>query len=76
VRISDDLDVGCFQTAPRLGIEARLVDEALLREIARLAIHSAKTSSVGFAPPDRPSEASGAPRRSPSSMPPPLPAAT
>jgi hypothetical protein len=48
VRISDDQTVGSFHLAPQLGIEAELVEPALLREVARLAIHTAKTSYVGF----------------------------
>jgi hypothetical protein len=52
VRISDDLDVGSFHLAPQLGIEARRVEPAVLREVARLAIHSAKTSYVGFPRPE------------------------
>jgi hypothetical protein len=48
VRIRDDLDVGGFHTSPGLPLEARLVDPALLRQIARSAIHSAKTSFRGM----------------------------
>jgi hypothetical protein len=78
VRISDDKTVGSFHLAPQLGIEALHVEPALLREVARLAIHTAKTSYVGFARPDLaglPSASSvtaTAPRRS-SSPPPFLP---
>ena len=52
VRISDDKTVGSFHLAPQLGIEALHIEPALLREVARLAIHTAKTSYVGFARPD------------------------
>jgi len=52
VRISDDRDVGGFSLAPALGIEARGLDPDVLREVARLAIHTAKTSYVGFPRPD------------------------
>lgn len=52
VRIRDDQDVGTFHLAPQLGLEARQIDPALLREVARLAIHTAKTSYVGFPRPD------------------------
>jgi hypothetical protein len=47
----------------------------LLREVARLAIHTAKTSYAGFARPDLAGlEAASVPRRSsPSSLPPALP---
>ncbi|HET7542664.1 MAG TPA: hypothetical protein VFK05_22490 [Polyangiaceae bacterium] len=76
VRISDDVDVGRFHLAPALGVEAHAVEPALLREVARLAIHSAKTSYAGFARPDLSAleVASANPaRRSPSSLPPALP---
>jgi hypothetical protein len=74
VRIRDDQEVGSFKTAPALGIEARLVEPALLREVARLAIHTAKTSYVGFPAPvaPAPGASSGLHRRS--STPPPFPA--
>ncbi len=49
VRIRDDLDVGGFQTARGLPVDARLVEPELLRQIARTAIHAAKTSYGGFA---------------------------
>ena len=52
VRISDDQTVGSFQLAPQLGIEALHIEPALLREVARLAIHTAKTSYVGFPRPN------------------------
>ena len=74
VRISDDVDVGRFHLTPTLGVEAYAVEPALLREVARLAIHTAKTSYAGFARPDIAAlgVASSA-RRSPSSLPPALP---
>src|SRR6478752_2419251 len=62
VRISDDMDVGRFHLAP-----------ALLREVARLAIHTAKTSYAGFARPNLAgleAASANASRRSPSSLPP------
>jgi len=52
VRISDDQTVGSFHLAPQLGIEALHIEPALLREVARLAIHTAKTSYVGFPRPN------------------------
>ena len=76
VRICDDTDVGRFHLAPALGIEAQGVEPALLREVARLAIHTAKTSYAGFARPDLAgleAASTSATRRSPSSMPPALP---
>ncbi|MEI9936514.1 MAG: hypothetical protein WDO69_04745 [Pseudomonadota bacterium] len=76
VRISDDVDVGRFHLAPALGIEAHGVEPALLREVARLAIHTAKTSYVGFTRPDLSGlevASANAARRSPSSLPPALP---
>jgi hypothetical protein len=76
-RISDDLDVGSFRLVPELSVEARGVEPAVLREIARLAIHAAKTSSVGYPRPEPlrldPAPATAA-RRTPSSTPPALPA--
>ena len=73
IRVLDDQEVGSFQTAPALGVEARLVEPALLREVARLAIHTAKTSYVGF-PAPLPSAIASAAMRRPSSTPPPFPA--
>jgi hypothetical protein len=46
VRIQDDEEVGSFTTSPALSVDARLVSADLLRDIARFAIHSARTSSV------------------------------
>jgi len=79
VRICDDLNVGGFHLAPALGIEARGVEPALLREVARLAIHTAKASYAGFARPDLTgleAASANASRRSPSSMPPAVPPAS
>ena len=76
VRIKDDVDVGGFQVAPCLGIEARSIEPDLLREIARLAIHTAKTTYAGFARPDLSgleAASAKAARRSPSSLPPAIP---
>lgn len=76
-RICDDVDVGGFRLAPALGIEPRGIEPALLREVARLAIHTAKTSYAGFARPDLAGlEAASVARRSPSSLPPALPPST
>jgi hypothetical protein len=72
VRISDDVDVGRFHLAPALGLEPQGIEPALLREVARLAIHTAKTSYAGFARPDL-AGLEAATRRSPSSLPPALP---
>ncbi|HTQ03931.1 MAG TPA: hypothetical protein VMI54_08735 [Polyangiaceae bacterium] len=47
VRISDDLMVGAFTSAPRVEILSSKVEDRLLREIARTAIQGAKTSWVG-----------------------------
>jgi len=52
VRISDDRDVGGFSLAPALGLQSRGLELDVLREVARLAIHTAKTSYVGFPRPD------------------------
>ncbi len=72
VRIADDREVGGFQTAPSLVTEARGVAPALLREIARLAIHMAKTSYVGFRAPILSGAVESSPVVHPSSVPPPL----
>jgi len=79
VRISDDIDVGSFHLAPALGVEARAVEPALLREVALLAIHTAKTSYVAFPRPDLAGlevASAKAARRSPSSLPPAVPPST
>ncbi|HEY2408680.1 MAG TPA: hypothetical protein VGI10_21895 [Polyangiaceae bacterium] len=47
VRILDDTLVGSFNTGLRMHFSASSVDEALLREIARVAIQGAKLSWVG-----------------------------
>jgi hypothetical protein len=52
VRITDDRDVGGFKLAPALGFESRGLELDVLREVARLAIHTAKTSYVNFPRPD------------------------
>lgn len=52
VRISDDRDVGGFSLVPALSLESRGLALDVLREVARLAIHTAKTSYVGFPRPD------------------------
>ena len=76
VRIKDDVDVGSFHVAPALGIEARSVEPGLLREVALLAIHTAKTTYAGFARPNLSGlevASANAARRSPSSLPPAVP---
>lgn len=79
VRITDDLEVGRFSLAPQLGIEPRGIDASLLREVARLAIHTAKTSYVGFPRADvvalRAAHTVVA-SRTPSSLPPAVPPST
>ncbi|HEX3850702.1 MAG TPA: hypothetical protein VHW01_07030 [Polyangiaceae bacterium] len=73
VRIRDDVDVGGFETKPGLPLDARVVEPALLRQIAQTAIHAAKTSYRGFPrvlPPAVSSNASS----SRNSKPPPTPA--
>ena len=72
VRIRDDLDVGGFQTARGIPLDARLVEPELLREIARTAIHAAKTSYGSF-PRVVPTPKTGAGHNS---KPPPTPAAS
>jgi hypothetical protein len=72
IRIRDDQDVGSFRTAPALGLEARLVAAEVLREVARLAIHTAKTSYAGF-PAPLSGEVGNVVRHPPSSAPPPTP---
>jgi hypothetical protein len=72
VRIRDDLDVGGFQTTPGLPLDSRLVEPALLRQIARTAIHAAKTSNGGFPRVTAPVTPARAGRNS---KPPPTPAA-
>ncbi len=74
VRIADDCEVGSFQTVPTLSVEASVVAPALLREIARLAIHLAKTSYIAFRAPVSAPRSEGSPVMHPSSVPPPLPA--
>lgn len=73
IRIRDDIQVGSFSLAPALGIQADLIDADLLREVARLAIHTAKTSYVGFPRPDMTAAdvVNAVSARRPSSMPPP-----
>ena len=74
VRIRDDQTVGRFQMAPVFELTPSAIELDLLREIARLAIHTAKTSYVAFARPEGVGVASAAePRHSPSTTPPPAP---
>jgi len=49
VRIHDDSDVGSFRTGPGLPVEPRQVEPAVLVQIARMAVQSAKTSVPKFA---------------------------
>jgi hypothetical protein len=49
VRIHDDSDVGSFRTGPGLPVEPRQIEPAVLMQIARMAIQSAKTSVPKFA---------------------------
>jgi len=46
-RILDDANVGTFRLGPPLQVEARGFDANLLREVARAAVQSARTSWVG-----------------------------
>ncbi|HEX3775735.1 MAG TPA: hypothetical protein VHV51_14785 [Polyangiaceae bacterium] len=72
IRIRDDQEVGGFQTAPALNVRARSIDPVLLREIARVAIHTAKTSYAAF-PAQGVGEAPKPAASAPSSVPPALP---
>jgi hypothetical protein len=47
VRISDDVRVGTFQSRPPFEVNPTAIEVGLLREIARAAMKSAKTSWVG-----------------------------
>ena len=47
VRILDDRPVGAFSNGPTIEISATGIDNALIREIVRVAIQGAKTSWVG-----------------------------
>ena len=71
VRISDDTEVGTFSLAPALGIDARLIDPTVMREVARLAIHTAKTSYIGFPRPALAALETAQATLRPSSTPPP-----
>jgi hypothetical protein len=46
-RILDDLRVGTFKTVPPMTVNVQGIDETLMLQIARAAIHGAKTSWVG-----------------------------
>jgi hypothetical protein len=85
VRLLDDLEVGTFRTLPTLRIHSAQIELAILRDIVRAALRSARTSAVMhvapvFQPDDEsaaaPSSASSGPpaARPPSSAPPPSPA--
>ena len=51
VRVLDDAPVGEFTSVPQVDVRAaRIIEPALLREIARVAIQGAKTSWVGPTP--------------------------
>jgi hypothetical protein len=47
IRILDDACVGSFRSSPRVEITSCLIEEGMMREIARAAVHGAKTSWVG-----------------------------
>jgi hypothetical protein len=47
VRVLDDALVGGFSRSPRVEIRPQVIEPALMREIARVAIQGAKTSWVG-----------------------------
>ena len=47
VRVLDDVLVGGFTSAPHVQLHADGIDDALMREIARVAIQGAKTSWFG-----------------------------
>ncbi len=86
VRLLDDVEVGAFRTLPTLRIHSVQIELALLRDVVRAALRSARTSAVMhvapvFEPdqdsaPAAASEPAAAPHGScsPSSVPPPAPA--
>jgi hypothetical protein len=47
VRILDDTVVGTFKTTPAAVVVTTSIDQGVMREIVRAAIHGAKTSWVG-----------------------------
>lgn len=47
IRILDDARVGHFRSTPRVEIVAQGIEPSLMLDIARAAIHGAKTSWVG-----------------------------
>jgi hypothetical protein len=47
VRILDDARVGTFRSFPRVEVTSSQIGDTMMREIARAAIHGAKTSWVG-----------------------------
>ncbi len=87
VRLLDDVEVGTFRTLPTLRIHTVQIELALLRDVVRAALRSARTSAVmHVAPVFEPDEEQSAPAaasepaaaphaaRSPSSVPPRVPA--
>jgi hypothetical protein len=86
VRLLDDVEVGTFRTLPTLRIHSVQIELALLRDVVRAALRSARTSAVMHVAPvfepdedrasEAPSEPAAAPHGgpSPSSVPPPVPA--
>jgi hypothetical protein len=46
-RLLDDQSVGSFRSAPRLEVVSTTLERAEMTAIARMAVHSAKTSWVG-----------------------------
>lgn len=85
VRLLDDVEVGTFRTLPTMRIHSAQIELAMLRDIVRAALRSARTSAVMhvapvFQPddesaPSASSASSGSPApRSPSSAPPREPA--
>ncbi len=47
IRILDDARVGTFRSFPKLEVTSCQIEETLMREIARAAVHGAKTSWIG-----------------------------
>jgi len=70
VRIRDDQNVGRFQMSPTFELTPTAIELDLLREIARLAIHTAKTSYIAFPRPEGVVAATAEARRTPSTIPP------
>lgn len=82
VRLLDDTEVGTFRTLPTMRIHSAQIELAVLRDIVRAALRSARTSAVMhvapvFQPDDESAPSANAASssppaaRSPSSVPPP-----